>query len=186
MVKNISDKQKSFKFLKAFSICLNIIGVICLIYFMIPYVTHDMSIKNPNAMLAGYSWDSCGFVLCLGLIPLVIANTLLFVSFQGKKILKALFYIPSVICLITVCHYLFIATDWKEEEPTSEHVVSMKCVTKDSKLFKYSIYKEQNGEYTLGMDEYDKFPLNIVDYSSPDEMINSIESYYKSNGGSCT
>ena len=85
--------------MKIFVILLNLLGVGCLIYFMIPYVTHDMTVKNPNAMLAGPSWDTSGFVLLLGLIPLVCANILASIFIETKKGFKVLFFIPSIVCL---------------------------------------------------------------------------------------
>lgn len=33
---------------------LNVIGVICLIYYAVPYIMHDTSIPNPDAMLPMY------------------------------------------------------------------------------------------------------------------------------------
>ena len=35
------------------------------------------------------------------------------------------------------------------------------------------------------MDEKDKIPLSVIDYSDKDTIINSIETYYKDNGGMC-
>lgn len=71
---------------KIFIVVLNIIGIVCLIYFAIPFVIHDMSIPNPNTMLAGYRWDTCGFVLTLGLIPLIVANVMAYIFVDSKKI----------------------------------------------------------------------------------------------------
>ena len=92
---------------------LNIIGVLCLVYFAIPYIMHDISIKNSNSMLSTYTWDMCGFTLTIGLIPLLIANFLAYKYLDLKyKKLKIVFYIPSIICLLIVMHYLLIATNW--------------------------------------------------------------------------
>ena len=61
-------------------IALNIVGVVCLIYFAIPYFTHDVTIKNPDAMLPAEAWDNAGMELTFGLIPLLIANILCVLS----------------------------------------------------------------------------------------------------------
>ncbi len=96
---------KENKWFKIFVIILNIIGIGCLIYFMIPYLRHDMSIPNPNSMLSSYSWDSSGFILLLGFIPLLIANVLAYIFINLKsRFLKLLFFIPSLVCLIIVVH----------------------------------------------------------------------------------
>ena len=184
MVKDISKKQKDYKWFKIFVIIINIIGIGCLIYFMIPYLRHDMSIPNPNAMLSSYSWDTSGFILTLGFIPLLIANVMAFIFVDLKiKPLKVLYFIPSLICLIIVAHYLFIATDWKEEK-VKDPIAGIKCA-KDGKDYVYQIYLEDNGEYSVSMDEKDKIPLSVIDYSDKDTIINSIETYYKDNGGMC-
>ena len=150
---------------------------------MIPYLRHDMSIKNPNAMLSSYSWDTCGFILTLGLIPLIIANVMAFIFVDIKiKKLKLLYFIPSLICLLIVGHYLIFATDWKEAEENTP-VQTMKCEL-DGNVYIYKIY-EDNDEYSLGMDDNDKLPLSVIDYTNQDSILNSIETYYKSKGGMC-
>lgn len=184
MVKDIFKKQKDYKWLKIIVIALNIIGIGCLIYFAIPYLRHDMSIPNSNAMISSYSWDTAGFILSLGLIPLIIANIMLYKFFDiKKKKLKLLYFIPSLICLIIVAHYLIFATDWKEEKQ-KEPILTMKCAI-NGNYYSYQIFQEDNGEFSLGMEDNDKIPLSVVDYTSKDTIINSIEKYYKTNGGMC-
>ncbi len=184
MVKDNSKKQKNLKWLTIVVIIINIIGILCLVYFAIPYLRHDMSIHNPNAMLTSYSWDSCGFILTLGLIPLIIANIMayFFVSLKNKK-LKSLFFLPSIICLIIVVHYLFVATSWENEE-IKEPIATMKCVLEEN-YYIYKIYKEENNEYSVEMEENDPLPLSVIDYTSKDTIIKSIENYYINNGGMC-
>ena len=87
-------------------IVLNIIGIICLIYFAIPYLTHDVTVANPDAMLPAEAWDNAGMTLTFGLIPLLIANILSFVFIKVKqKFVGLLFFVPSVICFIIVVNY---------------------------------------------------------------------------------
>ena len=87
-------------------IALNIVGVVCLIYFAIPYFTHNVTITNPDAMLPMEAWDRAGMVLTFGFIPLLIANILCFVVVKTKqKFASFLYFIPSVVCLITVLSY---------------------------------------------------------------------------------
>ena len=85
---------------------LNIVGVVCLIYFAIPYFTHDVTIKNPDAMLPAEAWDNAGMALTFGLIPLLIANILCFEVIKMKqKFVAFLCFVPSVVCLIIVLSY---------------------------------------------------------------------------------
>lgn len=184
MSKKFSEIQNNHKLLKITVIVLNVIGIICLIYFMIPYLKHDMSISNPKAMISSYSWDTSGFILMIGFIPLVIANVMAYIFIDIKsRVLRLLYFIPSLICLILVGHYLMIGTTM-EEEKQKEAISTMKCVI-DGKHYSYQIFKEDKVEFSLGMDENDKLPLSIVDYTSEDTIIKSIENYYKNNGGMC-
>lgn len=184
MIKDISKKQKDYKLFKIFIIILNVIGILCLIYFSITYLMHDNSISNPNAMLPTYTWDSCGFILTLGLIPLLVANIMAYIFIELKiKILKLLYFIPSIFCLIIVVHYLFFATEWKEEK-AKDPIATIKCNLND-KFYVYKVYLEDNGEYSLGMEEDDELPLSVIDYTNEETIFESIERYYKNNGGMC-
>ena len=94
------------KYFKIAIIVLNILGIICLILFSIPYIRHDMSIPNPNSMLATYSWDTCGFILTIGFIPLLAVNILAYLFLKTKKkYLQLFFYLPSILCLGIIIHY---------------------------------------------------------------------------------
>ena len=101
------EKMKQTKnILSWLIIALNIVGVVCLIYFAIPYFTHNVTITNPDAMLPAEAWDSAGMALTFGFIPLLIANILCFVVVKTKqKFVSFLYFIPSVVCLITVLSY---------------------------------------------------------------------------------
>ena len=52
--------MKDSKVFSKFLLCLNIIGVVCLVYFAIPYLTHNTQIPHPDAMLPAERWDSAG------------------------------------------------------------------------------------------------------------------------------
>ena len=85
---------------------INIIGVICLIYFGIPYITHDTTIAHPDAMLPAEAWDGAGMTLTFGSIPLLVANVLMFLFVKTKqRFVRFLFFTPSVICFIIVISY---------------------------------------------------------------------------------
>ena len=49
----------------------------------------------------------------------------------------------------------------------------------------YQILPEDNEKFSLGIDEGDKMVLSVVDHTSKDTIINSIEQYYQSPGGMC-
>ena len=55
-------------------IILNMLGVLCLVYFSIPYYLHDINVTNPEAMIPFQKWEASGFILTFGLIPLVVVN----------------------------------------------------------------------------------------------------------------
>ncbi len=87
-------------------IALNIVGVVCLIYFAIPYFAHNVTVTNPVAMLPMEAWDRAGMALTMGFIPLLIANILCFAVVKIKqKFVSFIYFIPSVVCLIIVLSY---------------------------------------------------------------------------------
>jgi len=73
------------KIISPLLILLNTIGLICLIYFSIPYCTHDTYVANPDAMLPIEAWDGSGMVLTIGLLPMIIANTSGFLFILKKE-----------------------------------------------------------------------------------------------------
>lgn len=178
-------KKNSNKYIKIFVAILNVIGILCLIYFAIPFIKHDMTISNPNAMLASYSWDSCGFILTIGLIPLIIANIMayIYINLKNKKF-KILYFIPSLICLILVLSYLFLSFTDEEDTYKPELIGSFKCEL-NGNVYHYEVYKELDGTYSVEMDENDSIPQNVIDYDSPEKIFETIENYYKENGGMC-
>lgn len=98
--------MKEGKVLKWLIISINLIGVICLICFAIPYLTHDTTIAHPDAMLPMQAWDRAGMILTFGFIPLLAANVLSFLFIKIKqKYVRFLFFIPSVTCFIIAGSY---------------------------------------------------------------------------------
>lgn len=77
--------MKGIKIRSLCVISINVIGVIGLIYFAIPFLVHDTRIVNPNAMLPAEAWDWAGMILTFGLVPLLIANGFGFFFVRGKR-----------------------------------------------------------------------------------------------------
>lgn len=73
--------MKTNKILSLLIISINVIGAIFLIYFAIPYFTHDPAIAHPDAMLPAEAWDQAGMTLTIGLFPLVIINAVGYLFF---------------------------------------------------------------------------------------------------------
>ena len=87
---------------------INIIGFLCLIYFAIPYLTHNTTVYYPDSMLPTEAWDRAGLTLTVGFIPLLIANILAFIYVVKESIklpLRLLYFIPSLICICLVISY---------------------------------------------------------------------------------
>ncbi len=96
------------KIISPILIIANVIGIICLVYFAIPYCTHDTYVANPDAMLPMETWDGAGMILTIGLIPMILANTagFLFVFKKGSPVLlRLLFFVPGIVEFIIVLHY---------------------------------------------------------------------------------
>lgn len=91
---------------------INIIGVVYLVYFTIPYLTHNTTVYHPDAMLPMEAWDSAGVTLTVGFIPLLTANILAFIYVAKESIkmpLRLLYFIPSLLCICLVISYLITA-----------------------------------------------------------------------------
>lgn len=98
--------MKTDKLLSLLLIIINVVGVICLIYFAIPYLTHDTTIPYPDAMLPAEAWDRAGMMLTIGLFPLMAANVAgyVFIKFKEKYV-RLLFFVPGIICLAMAASY---------------------------------------------------------------------------------
>ena len=104
--------MKSNKPLSIFILIINFIGFLCLIYFAIPYLTHDTTVDYPDAMLPLEAWDRAGMALTVGFIPLLIANAFAFVHVAKERIkvpLRLLYFIPSLVCICLVVSYWIIS-----------------------------------------------------------------------------
>ena len=104
--------MKTNKLLSIIILIINIIGVVCLIYFAIPYLTHNTTVYHPDAMLPAEAWDNAGMTLTVGFIPLLIANILAFIYVAKEQIklpLRLLYFIPSIICICLVISYFITA-----------------------------------------------------------------------------
>jgi hypothetical protein len=85
---------------------VNVLGIICLIYYAIPYVMHDGTVANPDAMLPLEAWDAAGLALTLGLLPLVIANMAAYFKLKQKAGYAGLLcFLPGIFCIIFVASY---------------------------------------------------------------------------------
>lgn len=73
---NVITKRKALEILL---IVLNIIGIVLLVNFAIPYITYNTTILNPNAILPLEAWDRAEMLLTLGFIPLLAINILSFI-----------------------------------------------------------------------------------------------------------
>ena len=184
MSENVEKEQK-IKLIPTIISIINIIAIICLLYLAILYLKHDTTINNPNAMVAAESWDMSGLLLTIGLIPLIIANVFAYRFIELKnKILRLLFFIPSIICLIIVGHYLFVSFVINEGESKSEPLYTITCHL-SGKDYNYDIYLERNNEYSVGIEENDSIPLGQIDYTSYETIKESISDYYLKKGGNC-
>ena len=104
--------MKSNKWVSIIILMINIIGLLCLIYYAIPYLTHNTTVYHPDAMLPAEAWDSAGMTLTVGFIPMLIANILAFIYVAKESIkipLRLLYFIPSLICVCLVISYWIIA-----------------------------------------------------------------------------
>ena len=84
-------------------VLLNAIGCLCLAYSSYLFLSGSTIVDAPDAMLPMERWERGGWLLTIGMIPLII--TIIFgygyIQFGNKKN-RLLIFIPSVICIILV------------------------------------------------------------------------------------
>ena len=100
---------KKIKTSSVIIIILNILALICLVYFAVPFIVHDTTVNNPDAMLPMESWDGAGFCLTIGFFPLLIANALAYKFLGVRKSLRLIFFLPSLVCAVIVISYLAVS-----------------------------------------------------------------------------
>jgi len=99
---------KKYRMLSICICALNAIGIVCLIYCAILYLSHDTYVINPDGMLPMRNWERGGMMLTIGVMPMVIANMLgfLFVKKEETSInTRWLFFIPSILEIILALHF---------------------------------------------------------------------------------
>ena len=101
---------KKLKISSILIIILNILALSCLVYFAVPFILHDTSVNNPDAMLPMEAWDGAGIFLTAGFFPLLIANALAY-RFLGikRKAFRLTLFLPALICAVLVISYLIIS-----------------------------------------------------------------------------
>jgi hypothetical protein len=84
-------------------ILLNAIGCLCLAYSSYLFLSGSTIVDAPDAMLPMERWEIGGWLLTIGMIPLIITNIFGYGYIQfGNKKNRLLIFIPSVICIILV------------------------------------------------------------------------------------
>ena len=103
-------------------------------------------------MIPFQKWDASGIVLTVGLLPLVIANTLGYCFIgagKGKKVLGLLFFAPCIICLGIVAHYWILSIgeiirNEKALEPAVP-MIKVQVQSRDTLDIQYCLFYEDGG-----------------------------------------
>ena len=101
--------MRSGKTISAILIVINIIGIICLIFFMGLLFSGDTTVRNPDSMIPFQTWEAGGTVLMIGLVPLAVANTLAFTFALKEEVTgwkRYLFFLPLFLCFLSVVFYI--------------------------------------------------------------------------------
>lgn len=98
-----------------FVILLNLAGIACLVYFAVLFLSHDVTVRNPDAMIPFTVWEAGGWALTLGVLPMAVANALeygLLKNEQGKQKRFLLCFLPTVICAALAAAYWIGSFAW--------------------------------------------------------------------------
>ena len=96
-------------------LALNLLGVVCLICFAVPFLTHDTAVPNPDAMIPFTRWEGAGFALTAGILPLLFANGLGFLllrGIKGKQKRFLLCFLPAALCAVLAAAYWIGSLTW--------------------------------------------------------------------------
>ena len=93
---------------RAAVLALNLLGVVVLIYFAVPFLMHDTTVPNPDAMIPMARWEGSGFALTAGILPLLFANALAYLllrGIKGKQRRFLLCFLPAALCAVLASVY---------------------------------------------------------------------------------
>ena len=105
-------KKKAFT---AFVVLLNLAGIACLVYFASLFLSHDTTVRNPDAMIPFQNWEAGGTALTAGVLPLLAANALgylLLRGIKGKQKRFLLCFLPAAFCAALVAAYWIGSFTW--------------------------------------------------------------------------
>ena len=97
-------------------LALNLLGVACLIYYAGPFLTHDTTVPNPDAMILFTRLEGPGFALTAGILPLLFVNALAYLllrGIKGKQRRFLLCFLPAALCaLLAAVYWIGSFTFW--------------------------------------------------------------------------
>lgn len=104
--------MKSNKLSETLIYIANIFGIMCMLRYAIPLITHNTNVFYADAMLPVQEWDRAGTILTMGVIPMFIANTAAYRFLLKDRIkggARKLFFLPGVICAVLVVLYFAVS-----------------------------------------------------------------------------
>ncbi len=96
-------------------LALNLLGVVCLIRFAVLFLSHDVTVRNPDAMLPFQNWEAGGMALTAGVLPLSGANALGYLLLRGERGKDKRFllcFLPAALCVMLVVLYWAGSLTW--------------------------------------------------------------------------
>ena len=100
---------------RAAVLALNLLGVACLVYFAVQFLSHDPTVRNPEAMIPFQNWEAGGTALTAGVLPLLFANALGYLQlrgYRGKQKRFLLCFLPVVLCAVLAAVYWIGSLTW--------------------------------------------------------------------------
>ena len=94
---------------------LNLAGIVCLVYFAWLFLSHDTTVRNPDAMIPFQNWEAGGTALTAGALPLLFANALgylLLRDMKGKRKRFLLCFLPAALCAALAAVYWIGSLTW--------------------------------------------------------------------------
>ena len=98
-----------------FVVLLNLTGIACLVYFAWLFLSHDPTVRNPEAMIPFQNWEAGGMALTAGVLPLLFANGLGYLLLRGIKGKQKRFlpcFLPAAVCAVLAAVYWIGSLTW--------------------------------------------------------------------------
>ena len=93
----------------------NLAGIVCLVWFAALFLSHDPTVRNPEAMIPFQNWEAGGMALTAGVLPLLAVDALWYLLLRGDRGKQKRFllcFLPAALCAALAAVYWIGSLTW--------------------------------------------------------------------------